>query len=138
MRYKGYRSIEKERRDKDLYALYKRIVFDAEELSCKDIVEEIYNSPAPRFYVCVKTAVEAVQAILKGGRISRMLPERQRMYAEIFRRFLDRHEVFPEHSVEEVVSFVIQQQAPSFYMTRGSLMRTISRHRRRIRNGEVR
>ena len=134
MKYKGYRSDAKKRRDDDLYALYKHIVSERDSISFSDVASEIYRSSAPRFYVGVQRASIVVRAILKGGCISSMYPERQMMYREIFARFLRERESFPELSIEELCARVIHRTAPSFYMTLKSIMQTITVIRKARRN----
>ena len=61
-----------------------------------------------------------VAAMLRGDSLAGMHPAKKEMFSEIFRRFLLMRSDFPERSLSRLVSDIIRQPAPKFYLSPSS------------------
>lgn len=89
-------------------------------LQIGEIIRIAYNSPAPRFYVAPATAKKFVKKLIAGKDIP-VAGERSRdMYHEIYRRFVSRG-----CSDISEIDDIINEQAPSFYLSYNSFQRFV-------------
>lgn len=118
-------------RNCDLLRAYRMQLAKAKYISMPEIFERVANTPASRFWVSEERAAVEMARMLAGKPFSRMRPNKREMFREIFRRFLKLREQFPEKSVYELASIVVNQPAPKFYLT----ARTVGEFLYRIKNG---
>lgn len=86
--------------------------------------EELAKAPAPRFYVSFEEARRNVSRISRGLHPQRANANRIEMYKELCRRWkLTRAKGF------EVLAAIIQEPAPSFYLSIGRLKSIVYRTR---------
>ena len=95
------------------------------------IFELVANSPASRFWVSEERAAVVIAAMYSGKRLPRMRSNKREMFEEIYRRFLIERHKSPGASIYELVSRVVIQPAPKFYLT----PRTVGEFIYRINNG---
>ena len=118
-------------RNNDIMRVYRAQLVKANYIVMPEIFRLVAESPAKRFWVSEERAAVEVSRMLAGKPFSRMRQNKREMFEEIYRRFLllrDRH---PEKSVFKLVSIVVNQPAPKFYLT----PRTVGEFIYRIRNG---
>lgn len=104
-------------RNDDLMRAYREQLARANFILMPEIFSLVADSPASRFWVSEERAAVEVSRILAGKPFSRMRPNRREMFQEIFRRFLIEREKFPGLSLFQLVSRVVAQPAPKFYLT---------------------
>lgn len=96
-----------------------------------EIFELVAESPAARFWVSEERAAIVISAMLAGKPLPRMRSNKREMFEEIYRRFLIERENNPKKSVYELVTKIVNQPAPKFYLT----PRTVGEFIYRIKNG---
>ncbi len=104
-------------RNEDLMRAYREQLALASFIVMPEIFSLVAESPASRFWVSEERAAVEVSRMLAGKPFPRMRSNKREMFEEIFRRFLIEREKFPEMSVYRLVSRVVVQPAPKFYLT---------------------
>lgn len=120
----------KERND-DLYRAYREQLAKASYIVMPEIFALVADSPARRFWVSEERAAIVVSAMLAEKPLPKMRSNKREMFEEIFRRFLILRAEYPKKSVYELVSAVVNQPAPKFYLT----PRTVGEFIYRMKNG---
>ncbi len=118
-------------RNDDIMRAYRVQLAKANYIVMPEIFRLVAESPASRFWVSEERAAVEVSRMLVGKPFSRMRANKREMFEEIYRRYLLLREKHPDKSVYELVSKVVRQPAPKFYLT----PRTIGEFIYRIRNG---
>lgn len=118
-------------RNNDIMRAYRTQLALANYIIMPDIFEKVAKSPARRFWVSEERAAVEVARMLAGKPFPRMRPNKREMFQEIFRRFLALRDSHPDKSLFELVSVVVHQPAPKFYLT----PRTVGEFIYRIKNG---
>ncbi len=81
-------------------------------------IEIALQQPAPRFYVSVTVAMRHVKKIIEGQKLSFKSQVILDMYKEIAKRYIHALENTVWVFKEDVMWKVLQQPAPSYYITR--------------------
>ena len=118
-------------RNDDIMRAYREQLALANYIVMPEIFEKVAESPAKRFWVSEERAAVEVSRMLVGKPFSRMRANKREMFQEIFRRYLALRESCPGKSLIELVSIVVHQPAPKFYLT----PRTVGEFVYRIKNG---
>ena len=118
-------------RNCDILRAYREQLAKASYIVMPEIFQRVADSPASRFWVSEERAAVEVSRMLVGKPFSRMRRNKREMFEEIFRRFLVLREQYPDKSVYELTSIVVNQPAPKFYLT----ARTVGEFIYRIKNG---
>ena len=118
-------------RNDDIMRVYRKQLALARFIIMPEIFELVAESPASRFWVSEERATIVISAILAGKPLPRMRANKREMFEEIYRRFLMERKKFPGKSVYELVSTIVIQPAPKFYLT----PRTVGELIYRIKNG---
>ena len=118
-------------RNRDILRAYRQQLAKASYIVMPEIFQRVADSPASRFWVSEERAAVVVSRMLVGKPFSRMRRNKREMFEEIFRRFLVLREQYPDKSVYELTSIVVNQPAPKFYLT----ARTVGEFIYRIKNG---
>jgi len=90
------------------------------------ILEMTVNSPSKRFWVSEEQATIVVSSVLKGRDLSGMRPNKRDLYMEIYRRFTAYENRF-DTPLCVIVSDIVNQPAPRFFLTAGSAAVIISK-----------
>lgn len=96
-----------------------------------EIFELVAESPASRFWVSEERAAIVIAAMEAGKPLTRMRRNKREMFEEIYRRYLIERKNNPRKSVYELVTRIVNQPAPKFYLT----PRTVGEFIYRIKNG---
>ena len=141
MKFKGcFFRLEKER-NRELRSIFNHLFFD-EGLNIFQISEKIAVMPSKRFWVDENRAAIVVSRMEKGDSLPNMLEMKRKMYQEIYRRTqLLRVEYKGEKTTKDLVSEVIQQPAPLFYLKKKTIEKTLYRilngwYEKRITDGQ--
>lgn len=82
------------------------------------VLERTVKTPASRFWVDPDRARDVMSRIEKDPQsLTRMHPERQRMYTAIFRKYQEIRHQFPNQSKIQSVTMAIYSGAPEFYLS---------------------
>ncbi len=118
-------------RNADLMRAYRTQLIRARYIVMPEIFSLVADSPASRFWVSEERAAIVISAMLAGKPLPKMRDNKREMFDEIYRRFLALRQQQPDKSVYELVSAVVHQPAPKFYLT----ARTVGEFIYRIKNG---
>ncbi len=118
-------------RNADLMRVYRQKLAEASMIVMPAIFELVAESPASRFWVSEERAAIVISAMAAGKSIPRMRSNKREMFEEIYRRYLIMQEEYPDKSVYELVTKIVNQPAPKFYLT----PRTVGEFIYRIKNG---
>lgn len=124
-------------RNEDLMRAYRHCLSVASSVPAPDIFKLVADSPAKRFWVSPERAAVVVSALIAGRPVGKMRPNKARMFQEIYRRYLIHKKKYPHLSTLDIVSIVVNEPAPRFYLTPRTVGELISRIRRRFKEGEV-
>lgn len=118
-------------RNDDLMRAYREQLALANYIIIPEIFEKVAESPARRFWVSEERASVEVARMLVGKPFSRMRQNKREMFEEIFRRYIALRDLHPDKSLFVLVSDIVRQPAPKFYLT----PRTVGEFIYRIKNG---
>ncbi len=118
-------------RNADLMRVYRQKLAEASMIVMPAIFELVAESPASRFWVSEERAAIVVSAMVAGKPMPRMRSNKREMFNEIYRRYLVMRNDYPDKSVYELVTKIVNQPAPKFYLT----PRTVGEFIYRIKNG---
>lgn len=118
-------------RNNDLMCAYRKQLALANYIIMPEIFEKVSESPARRFWVSEERAAVEVARMLAGKPFARMRPNKREMFEEIFRRYITLRDSHPDKSLLGLVSTIVHQPAPKFYLT----PRTVGEFIYRIQNG---
>ena len=118
-------------RNDDIMRAYREQLALANYIIMPEIFKKVAESPAKRFWVSEERAAVEVSWMLVGKPFSRMRTNKREMFKEIFRRYIALRDLHPDKSLFELVSIVVHQPAPKFYLT----PRTVGEFVYRIKNG---
>jgi len=131
MKYFGSTVDFTRQRNADIMRVFRQKLADASFVRLSDIFLQIADSPSSRFWVSEERAAIVISAMQAGRPLPLMTENKRQMFAEIFRRYLLLRANHPRKSIIELASIVVNQPAPKFYLTPGSIRVFINR----IRNG---
>lgn len=95
------------------------------------IFQLVADSPSSRFWVSEERASIVIGRMIAGKPLPKMRPTKREMFEEIYRRFLIERKRYPDMSIYQLVSIIVNQPAPKFYLT----PRTVAEFYSRIKNG---
>lgn len=121
-------------RDAAVWNDFRRALAHQSQISLQKAFEEASNCTAPRFWVSEFRCAAVVGQWLAGNNPTQnMIPSKKEMYGEIFSRFSKLKKERPSCTITQIVSEVIEQEAPSHYMSARSVEKAIYREKKRRR-----
>lgn len=117
MKYFGSAMEFVRQRDRALLDAFNRILSSGDKPSVNEACLRVAQSPSPRFWVSPERATIVVGAMLAGRPMPRMRQSKRDMFNEIFSRFNAMRAAAPGISIYDAVSVIINQPAPSFYLS---------------------
>ena len=130
MRHKGNNTDVITQRNDDLMHEYHKIINESEYILLDDIVCQLANMPAPRFYVSEERAAFVLSAMHHGKKLKGMQKNKKQMFQELYRRakkIIKNMKTVDWTDWIEIAHTIIVQPAPKFYITPGSIKVVISR-----------
>lgn len=118
-------------RVKDLMRVFYNQLGDADTVS--EMVKKAVASPSERFWVSEERALRIVSAMERGRHVSMGSNLKREMFAEIYRRCCRLAVTHPDWPLLRRVSYVVNHEAPRFYMSESNAHSLICRERRRAR-----
>lgn len=131
MKHSGNISAFIRQRNDDLMRVFYDRLGLASFIVMPEIFRQVAESPARRFWVSEERASIIIARMLAGKPLPGMRQTKLEMFNEIYRRVVAMREEYPCKPLHELVSIVIHQPAPRFYMT----PRTVGDIVYRVRNG---
>ena len=127
MKNKGSIFEYEDARNGDLIRAYKQLVEECGQIYLPEICQKLVNMPSERFWVSEERASIVISDMLKGRSIENMNENKREMYEEIYRRVQELKKEYPNATVYELVSQVVEGPAPKFYLTPKSAKVIISK-----------
>ena len=119
-------------RNADLLRAFRIAVANADgHILLPRIFAQVADSPAERFWVSEERAAIVISAMLAGRPLPKMRRNKRDMFNEILRRVIPLRSQSPNRSLFDIVSEVVNQPAPKFYLT----PRTVGEIFYRIKSG---
>lgn len=118
-------------RNDEIMRVYRYHLSQSDRIFLPCIYELVSDSPASRFWVSEECAANVVSAMMAGKTLPRIRPNKREMFEEIFRRYCILQKQFPDRTISGLVSDVIHQPAPKFYIAPLSIREII----RKIKTG---
>lgn len=131
MKYRGSILDFTKRRNENLMRVYREKLNLMSIVVMPQIFELVAESQADRFWVSEERAAIVISAMAVGKPLPRMRRNKREMFEEIYRRFLIARRGSPQTSLYELVTKIVNQPAPKFYLT----PRTVGEFIYRIKNG---
>ena len=101
-------------RNDDLMRVYRDKLAEASIIVMPVIFQLVADSPASRFWVSEERAAIVISAMAAGKPMPRMRSNKREMFEEIYRRYIVMREDYPDKSVYELVTKIVNQPAPKF------------------------
>jgi hypothetical protein len=117
-------------RNTDLLRAFRVQMLQARHIRMTDIFSRVVQMPSSRFWVSEERAAIVVSSMLHGRPLTGMRESKKRMFREIYRRVVILRAADARRPLSDIVSEVIHQPAPSFYMSPGSAKEIIYRIKR--------
>ncbi len=103
-----------------LMSEYQRYIASCSHIYGPAVFEHIVNQPCRRFWVSNIRAMVVIADMLRGRDLGSMRPSKREMFREIFDRVLVMRAKHPGLSLYKLVSMVVEQPAPKFYLSPSS------------------
>lgn len=101
-----------------LITRFREMIARQSSASVSNLFKDVANSPSPRFWVSEERAAEVISKMMKGEKLpGRMYAGKKEMYLEIYRRVKRLKEKDPQARLSHLVFRVVNQEAPSFYLS---------------------
>lgn len=120
MKHHGCTSEYNRERGLDIVRAYHEHIASVAIIRTNDIFHTIVKMPSKRFWVSEERAAFVIRAIMKGDKLLYMRSNRRAMFFDIYARYIKLHRLFPHRRLIELVSIIIHQCAPRFYLTPNS------------------
>lgn len=133
MKHKGNTTDYAAERDGLLLKAYRDALSRASRICLTDIFREVAETPAPRFWVSEERAYAVITKMEAGAEVNGMIPERQRMFREIHRRYREERARNPQLSPFAAVTKIVNSPAPRHYLTPRTIGELIYRAKKKLR-----
>lgn len=104
-------------RNADIIKACKHHIRAAKHIVMPEIFKLVSESPSRRFWVSEERASVVISLIVKGKPLPKMRANKIEMFNEINRRFLEARALDKKSTIFELVSKIVNQPAPKFYLT---------------------
>ncbi len=127
---------DKSDRDRDLYEAFKVQLDKARyPFLLTDVLEATVKSPAPRFYMSARRALEIITDI-RGGNPPPMSDNKERMVRDIMTRLEVAENDNPGTSTKHLLEAILDQPAPEFYLKPTSAKTILCNEKRRQKHAQ--
>lgn len=99
---------------------YERYIDSCNYIRMSEVFEHIVNQPCRRFWVSEIRAAVVIADMLKGNSLDNMHSAKKEMFQEIYNRVIRLRSRNPGMSIYQMVSTIIRQPAPKFYLSPSS------------------
>lgn len=99
---------------------YDQYIASCEYIRMSEVFDHIVNQPCRRFWVSNIRAAVVIARMMKGDKLKNLRPTKREMFQEIYERVCKLKRLNPTLSLFQLVSEVVTQPAPKFYLTPSS------------------
>ena len=131
MKYKGSNFEYKQERAEDLMRAYHQLINDSSDIHILHIYRQVVNMPASRFWISEERAAIVIGAMVRGKKNVGINATKAEMYNEIYRRAKQLMDSNPKLTIQDVVSIVVMQPAPKFYISSSSAKAIIQKAKKK-------
>ncbi len=117
-------------RNADIMRVFRQKLSETDVIRMDDICRAVAESPSCRFWVSEERAAIVISSMESGRSLPCMTETKREMFAEIHKRYKELRPHFPQMTILELVSIIVNQPAPKFYFTPKSVREFICRIRR--------
>jgi hypothetical protein len=107
-------------RNNAIMLAYRSQIKNVKRINVADVFDKVVNMPSPRFWVSEERASIVISDMLRGKSLNYMRPTKREMFQCIFRRFCVYRALFPNRTIISIVTEIVHQPAPKFYMSGAS------------------
>lgn len=122
----------RKQRDRALFESYSEAIKVHDFATQKEAYDYVRTHPAPRFFSSHLFCASMIKKMLDGVPTGLKSPQSIRKYNELFKRYLERSEQYPDKSIEEICAIIVDEPAPEFYLNRRITQWVIARERKEI------
>lgn len=123
----------KEKRDKDLYCVYRRGLECGQFLTMRDAAEFVRKQPAPQFYISSREAMKHVSSIESGISLIHLNSESRKRIWTLYDRLVAYRAENPSKSPLEAMEIITAQPAPEFYIGAEMARKILQKERKKAR-----
>ena len=116
MKHPGSTFEYEDQRNEDLMRAYRTEIHEARHIRVANLFQQVVERPSERFWVSEERAFIVISYMSKGDTLEDMRPLKREMYEEIYRRNLKLKDKYPDRTMRQLVSIVVNQPAPKFYI----------------------
>ncbi len=120
-------------RSRNLLEVFNRLFNVIADARVDDVLRLAVACPARRFWVSEERALRVVHQMERMPLPPKCNALKREMYEEIFRRYCEARSAHPDWSDLRCVSNVVNQEAPSFYLSVSSAHAILAQEKRRCR-----
>lgn len=106
-----------ELRTADLLKAYFAYIESVDYIRMADVFNHIASLPAPRFYVSAARSLVVINRIENGDALLDMRRNKREMFQELHRRYVAIRKYYPNITANDAINTVLEQPAPSFYLS---------------------
>ncbi len=117
MKKKGSKFEYEAERNRNILDAFHREVSSCKHVDIPNVFNSIVNKPSCRFWVSPERASVVINRMIHGDTLSSMKPNKREMYKEIFRRVQKMRKSNPDAPIRRLVSIIVEEPAPKFYLT---------------------
>lgn len=122
-------------RNRELLQTFHRLLRDSRGVALGELFGMTARSPASRFWVSELRAAEVISAMMRGEQFDNQVPQKRRMYEELYRRVKSYMGAHAGCRLSDAVFAAVNSPAPEFYLTDKSAKVIIYELRRNRRKG---
>lgn len=122
-----------EERNKEIMKVFRDKLQEVKIIVKPNIFQMVADSQASRFWVSEKRAAIVVGAMENGKKLPKMRQNKREMFEEIYRRFKELKNKYPKKTIFELVTIIVYQPAPKFYLTPRTIEEFIYRIKKKNR-----
>lgn len=117
MKKKGSKFEYEAERNKNILEAFRHEIITHKHSDILSIFNSIVNKPSQRFWVSPERASVVINRMIHGDKLTGMNPNKREMYEEIFRRVKKMQHNNPDIPIRIMVSTIVEDVAPKFYLT---------------------
>jgi len=105
-------------RNRELLLAFRSLLAQAKRVNTKEIFKQLVEMPCSRFWVSPERATQVVYRLQRGDALNdKSYATKKAMFMEIFQRTMRIKKREPSRQIPDIVSEVVCQRAPRFYLT---------------------
>lgn len=120
----------RKQRDIALFESYSKAIQEHDFANQKEAFDYVRKHAAPRFFSSNMFCESMITKMLNGQPTGLKNPQAVRKYNELFRRYKQKAEQYPEKTIREICAIIVDEPAPEFYLNRRITQWIIAREKK--------